>query len=179
MPANPVGWLVRAAARRFTDGLRSDLARRRREESVARQPSSAGAPAYDDTLMLLFMCCHPALTPASAVALTLRAVGGLTTTEIASAYLVPEATMAQRISRAKRRIQASGARFQVPARGTEEWTESLRSVLYVLYPIFNEGSAATAGPRCTASNCRRRRSGWPGRCSACCRTMPRSPGCSP
>ena len=146
VPANPQGWLVRAAGRRFTDGLRSDLARRRREESVAREPASAGAPAYDDTLVLLFMCCHPRLTPASAVALTLRAVGGLTTTEIARAYLVPEATMAQRISRAKQRIQASGARFQVPAPGSEEWAESLRSVLHVLYLIFNEGYAATAGP---------------------------------
>jgi RNA polymerase sigma factor (sigma-70 family) len=146
VPANPRGWLVRAAARRFTDHVRSDRARRRREESVAREPASAEAPAHDDTLVLLFMCCHPALTRASAVALTLRAVGGLTTTEIAGAYLVPEATMAQRISRAKQRIQASGARFEVPAPGTAEWAESLRSVLHVLYLIFNEGYAATAGP---------------------------------
>jgi predicted RNA polymerase sigma factor len=145
VPANPRGWLVRAGARRCTDGLRSELARRRREEAVAREPAAAGAPAHDDTLVLLFMCCHPALTPASAVALTLRAVGGLTTTEIASAYLVPEATMAQRISRAKQRIQAAGARFQVPGPDTEEWADSLRSVLHVLYLMFNEGYAATAG----------------------------------
>ena len=146
MPANPRAWLVRAAARRFTDGVRSELARRRREEWVAREPATAGAPAHDDTLVLLFMCCHPALSPASAVALTLRAVGGLTTAEIAGAYLVPEATMAQRISRAKQRIQASGARLHVPAPDTEEWAASLRSVLHVLYLIFNEGYAATAGP---------------------------------
>jgi predicted RNA polymerase sigma factor len=146
VPDNPRGWLLRAAGRRFTDGVRSELARRRREEAVAREPAAAGAPAHDDTLVLLFMCCHPAIAPVSAVALTLRAVGGLTTAEIASAHLVPEATMAQRISRAKQRIQASGARFQVPAPGTEEWSERLRSVLHVLYLVFNEGYVATAGP---------------------------------
>jgi len=145
-PANPRGWLVRTAARRCVDGFRSERARRRREEGVAREPARPRVPAHDDTLVLLFMCCHPALTPASMVALTLRAVGGLTTAEIASAYLVPEATMAQRISRAKQRIQASGARFQVPAPGTAEWSARLRSVLQVLYLVFNEGYTASAGP---------------------------------
>jgi len=99
----------------------------------------------DDTLILLFMCCHPVLTPASAIALTLRAVGGLTTAEIASAFLVPEATMAQRISRAKQRIKASGVRFRMP--GDEDREERLRSVLHVLYLIFNEGYASSAGTR--------------------------------
>jgi predicted RNA polymerase sigma factor len=104
-------------------------------------------PAQDDTLVLLFLCCHPVLTPASRVALTLRAVGGLSTAEIARAYLVPEATMAQRISRAKQRVQASGASFVMPARDSSEWPSRLRSVLQVLYLVFNEGYAATGGPR--------------------------------
>jgi predicted RNA polymerase sigma factor len=102
--------------------------------------------ARDDTLALFFMCCHPALTPSSQVALTLRAVGGLSTAEIGRAYLVPEATMAQRISRAKQSIQAGGARLQMPSPDSEEWRGRLRSVLHVLYLVFNEGYAATAGP---------------------------------
>jgi predicted RNA polymerase sigma factor len=146
VPDNPLGWLLRTAARRLTDVLRSDQARRRREERVAWEPAGADAPGHDDTLLLLFMCCHPALTPASAIALTLRAVGGLRTAEIASAYLVPEATMAQRISRAKQRIEASGPQFRVPPPDSDEWAPRLRSVLHVLYLIFNEGYAATAGP---------------------------------
>ena len=108
VPDNPRGWLIHVAARRMTDGLRSDDARRRRESlAVSLEPATPEpAPSeHDDTLTLLFMCCHPALTPASAIALTLRAVGGLTTAEIAAAFLVPEATMAQRISRAKQRIK--------------------------------------------------------------------------
>ena len=146
VPDNPRGWLLRAATRQFTDLVRSERSRRLREERMVREPAAAGAPAHDDTLVLLFMCCHPALTLASAVALTLRAAGGLTTAEIASAYLVPEATMAQRISRAKQRVEASGARFEVPALDSEEWTPRLRAVLHVLYLMFNEGYAASAGP---------------------------------
>ncbi|HEX3363112.1 MAG TPA: sigma-70 family RNA polymerase sigma factor, partial [Solirubrobacterales bacterium] len=108
VPANPRGWLLTAAHRRLIDELRSESARRRREEGLAREPPQGEAADEDDTLELLFMCCHESLTPASQVALTLRAVGGLTTAEIASAFLVPESTMAQRISRAKATIRAAG-----------------------------------------------------------------------
>jgi RNA polymerase sigma factor (sigma-70 family) len=155
IPANPRGWLYHVALRRITDHLRSEMARRRREDAVATQvwaewafvppPEVEVGVDGDDTLTLLFMCCHPALTPASAIALTLRAVGGLTTAEIASAFLVPEATMAQRISRAKASIKSSGAGFAMPA-GAER-TERLGAVLHVLYLVFNEGYTSTSGPR--------------------------------
>src|SRR6185436_19080457 len=123
IPDNPRGWLYQVSIRRLTDHVRSEVARRRREEAVATEsaietvvPTLFGeiGPEEDDTLLLLFMCSHPALTPPSAIALTLRAVGGLTTAEIANAFLVPEATMAQRISRAKQGIKASGLPFQMP-----------------------------------------------------------------
>ena len=152
VPDSPRGWLIRVASRRMTDHLRSEQSRRRREVlAVATAPSDARlAPApdeighhQDDSLAVLFMCCHPALTPASAIALTLRAVGGLTTAEIATAFLVPEATMAQRISRAKQRIKASGARFSMP--DEHERADRLASVLHVLYLIFNEGYTASSG----------------------------------
>ncbi|MFC9835608.1 RNA polymerase sigma factor [Rhodococcus sp. NPDC127530] len=144
LPDNPRGWLIQTATRKMTDQIRSEIARRMREEVVARQvPPSTDVPDRDDTLLLLFLCCHPALTPASAIALTLRAVGGLTTAEIANAFLVPEATMAQRISRGKQRITASGIPFRRPT--GDEWTERLRSVLHVLYLIFNEGYASSIG----------------------------------
>ncbi|GAA4070448.1 RNA polymerase sigma factor [Actinomadura miaoliensis] len=154
VPASPRGWLITVAARRLTDQVRSDRARREREAAVAAlQPpdrflapaADAGSPArHDDTLTLLFLCCHPALSKASQVALTLRAVGGLTTAQIARAFLVPEATMAQRISRAKQRVRAAGARFAMP--GAAERAERLRAVLHVLYLVFNEGYTATDGP---------------------------------
>jgi RNA polymerase sigma factor (sigma-70 family) len=153
VPDNPRGWLLQVAARRMTDHIRTDSARRRREtailfqvpihEQVAPAPDSA-EPEQDDTLVLFFMCCHPALNRPSAIALTLRAVGGLTTAEIANAFLVPEATMAQRISRAKQRIKASGVPFQMPT-GPEQ-AERLGAVLHVLYLIFNEGYASSVGP---------------------------------
>ncbi len=144
VPDNPRGWLIQAAVRRTTDHLRSEQARRRREGAVAMaEPPAADVPDRDDTLVLLFMCCHPALTPASAIALTLRAVGGLTTAEIANTFLVPEATMAQRISRAKQRIKSSGAPFRMPE--GNEWAERLRSVLHVLYLVFNEGYTSSIG----------------------------------
>ena len=144
VPANPRGWLIQTAGRRMTDGLRSEQARRRREIAAAtRQPPAPDLHERDDTLTLLFMCCHPALTPASAISLTLRAVGGLTTAEIAGAFLVPEATMAQRISRAKQRIKSSGVPFQMPA--AADHAERLRSVLHVLYLIFNEGYTSSTG----------------------------------
>jgi predicted RNA polymerase sigma factor len=144
IPENPRGWLARTAARRMIDRWRSDRARREREERIAGEhvPGAETAGA-DDTLILLFMCCHPALTPASAIALTLRAVGGLTTAEIASAFLVDEATMAQRISRAKARIRSSGVPFAMPT--AEDLEARLRSVLHVLYLMFNEGYASSAG----------------------------------
>jgi RNA polymerase sigma factor (sigma-70 family) len=149
IPASPRGWLIQTASWKLTDQIRSEQARRRREAAAAlAEPPDlppADLPEADDTLTLLLMCCHPVLTPASAIPLTLRAVGGLTTAEIAAAFLVPEPTMAQRISRAKQRIKTSGATFQLPAE--DERSERLRSVLHVLYLIFSEGSTSTAGPR--------------------------------
>ena len=129
MPDEPKAWLVTVAGRRLVDAQRSEAARRRREEAALTEPPPGPAEQADDTLLLLFLCCHPALSPASAIALTLRAVGGLTTREIAEAFLVPEATMAQRISRAKRTV--SGQDFTRPA--------DIAVVLRVLYLIFNEG----------------------------------------
>jgi predicted RNA polymerase sigma factor len=147
IPDKPRGWLLQTATRRLIDLARSDQARRRREEQAAREPTPGPAAGHDDTLALLFLCCHPALTPASQVALTLRAVGGLSTGEIARAYLVPEATMSQRIGRAKQLVKDSGANFQMPARESDEWPTRLRSVLHVLYLVFNEGYTASGGPR--------------------------------
>jgi RNA polymerase sigma factor (sigma-70 family) len=152
VPENPKGWLITVAARRLTDLLRSEQARRRREDTVARwelprqQPDVPDRPAdSDDTLILLFMCCHPALSAPSQIALTLRAVGGLTTTEIARAFLVSGATMTRRITRARRLIKDSGIPFRLP--GKAERAERLAAVLHVLYLIFTEGYAATTGPR--------------------------------
>ncbi len=154
VPDNPRGWLIQVAARRMTDQLRSELARRRREavvvmqepadQQVALAPDVGDGPEQDDTLILLFMCCHPALTSPSAIALTLRAIGGLTTAEIANAFLVPEATMAQRISRAKQKIKTSRVPFRMPT--DSENAERLSAVLHVLYLIFNEGYASSIGP---------------------------------
>ncbi|MEU5894741.1 MULTISPECIES: sigma-70 family RNA polymerase sigma factor [Streptomyces] len=151
LPENPRGWLIKVASRRLMDQLRADEARRRREEDAARltprdaftapPPGESRAPADDDTLTLLFLCCRPELSPAAQVALTLRAVGGLTTAEIARAHLVPEATMAQRISRAKAKIK--GAPFRQP--GPADRDARLAVVLQVLYLIFNEGYTATSG----------------------------------
>jgi RNA polymerase sigma factor (sigma-70 family) len=157
VPDAPRGWLITVASRRLTDLLRAEQARQRREDTVSRWalPEQWLAPAadrpaqdhhqdQDDTLILLFMCCHPALSPASQIALTLRAVGGLTTAEIGRAFLVPEATMTRRISRAKQRIKESGIPFRMPT--GEERTARLGAVLHVLYLIFNEGYASTSGP---------------------------------
>ncbi len=144
VPANPRSWLLTVANRRLVDTFRSESARRRREEADVLRPLDPEAlPDRDDTLALLFMCCHPSLSPPSQLALTLRAVGGLSTAEIANAFLVPEATMAQRISRAKQTIRGSGARFDLPE---GERPERLRVVLHVLYLLFNEGYTASAGP---------------------------------
>ncbi|HEY4462997.1 MAG TPA: DUF6596 domain-containing protein [Streptosporangiaceae bacterium] len=153
VPGNPRGWLITVASRRLTDLLRSEQARQRREDTVARRTlpgdwlaPAADAPAAesDDTLILLFMCCHPSLSPASQISLTLRAVGGLTTAEIARAFLVPEPAMTRRISRAKQAIRDSGIPFRLPP-GPER-AERLGAVLHVLYLIFNEGYASTSGP---------------------------------
>jgi predicted RNA polymerase sigma factor len=154
LPDNPRGWLITVAGRRLTDEVRGDTARKRREAAAAAlmPPEALRAPSpaedlsadEDDTLTLLFMCCHPALSPASQVALTLRAVGGLTTAQIANAFLVPEATMAQRISRAKTSIKAAGAQFSLPPEA--ERPERLLVVLHVLYLVFNEGYTASSGP---------------------------------
>jgi predicted RNA polymerase sigma factor len=144
-PDNPLGWLITVAGRRRIELWRADSARHRRELTAARlePPPPDPGPAGDDTLTLLLLCCHPALSDASAIALTLRAVGGLTTGEIARAFLVPEATMAQRISRAKQRIRDTGARFTAPP--PQELPGRLASVLHVLYLIFNEGYTASSG----------------------------------
>ncbi|MGH9480913.1 MAG: RNA polymerase sigma factor [Terriglobales bacterium] len=152
LPESPRAWLIQVAARRMIDHIRQETARRRRETESARE-AYAVAPAFelgsdlyqDDTLELLFMCCHPALTLASAIALTLRAVGGLTTSEIAKAFLVPEATMSQRISRAKQGIRSSGVPIRMPA--GEEREQRLKAVTHVLHLIFNEGYVASAGPQ--------------------------------
>jgi RNA polymerase sigma factor (sigma-70 family) len=154
IPERPRGWLVTVASRRMTDQVRGESARRRREEAVAAAlpadervapgPDADVPAAADDTLTLLFLCCHPALSPPSQLALTLRAVGGLSTAQIARAFLVPEATMAQRISRAKQTIRAAGARFAMPP--APQRAERLRVVLRVLYLIFNEGYTASSGP---------------------------------
>jgi RNA polymerase sigma factor (sigma-70 family) len=150
-PDNPRAWLIQVASRRMTDHLRSEMARRRRETTVAAELDYLASVAeidthvgQDDTLILLFMCCHPALSRPSAIALTLRAVGGLTTAEVARAFLVPEATMAQRISRAKQSIKSSGTPFRLPT--DEERAQRLGAVLHALYLIFNEGYVASAGP---------------------------------
>jgi RNA polymerase sigma factor (sigma-70 family) len=153
LPNNPRAWMTQVAFRRMADQIRHESARRRRENEVVQEAAQAYTPELtaiengsdeDDTLVLLFMCCHPSLTPASAIALTLRAVGGLTTAEIARAFFVPEATMAQRISRAKQSIKNSGIPFQLPTR--EERAQRLRAVLHVLYLIFNEGYTSSIGP---------------------------------
>ena len=150
LPENPRAWLTQVAFRRMIDQIRSESARRLRESEAAMEVEQFGAPLdaareseQDDTLILLFMCCHPALTPASAIALTLRAVGGLTTAEIAHAFLVPEATMAQRISRSKQSIKESGIAFEMPT--GKEREQRLRAVLHVLYLIFNEGYTSSVG----------------------------------
>jgi RNA polymerase sigma factor (sigma-70 family) len=152
VPEKPRGWLIQVAIRRMTDQIRTDLARRRREtavvlealdEQLAPSPEDAMLMGHDDTLILLFMCCHPALTRPSAIALTLRAIGGLTTAEIANAFLVPESTMAQRISRAKHTIKTSGVPFSLP--NDDDRTRRLGAVLHVLYLIFNEGYTSSGG----------------------------------
>ena len=145
VPANPAGWLVRVASRRRIELWRNDAARRRREETAVRlaPPGPEPAEAADDSLTLFLLCCHPALTLVSQVALTLRAVGGLTTAEIARALLIPEATVAQRISRAKQRIRETGAEFRMPPQS--EHAERIAAVLHVLYLVFNEGYTASSG----------------------------------
>ena len=145
-PENPLAWLIRVASRRMADQYRREDARRRREDLAASWSLARPDPASgrDDTLILIFMCCHPSLTPASSIPLTLRAVGGLTTREIASAFLVPEATMAQRISRAKATVKASEEPFALPS--SDQRAARLRMVLHVLYLVFNEGYATSSGP---------------------------------
>ena len=154
VPDDPRAWLIQVASRRFADHVRAETARRRREafvvslvppeQQVALAADCDDAAERDDTLVLLFMCCHPALSRSSAIALTLRAAGGLTTAEIARAFLVPEATMAQRISRAKQSVKDSAVPFSMPT--AEERAQRLAAVLHVLYLVFNEGYTATSGP---------------------------------
>ncbi|GAB2675708.1 RNA polymerase sigma factor [Nocardia goodfellowii] len=144
LPDNPRGWLIQVAQRRMTDVVRAEVARRRRETTVFdREVVDAEAVDRDDTLAMYFLCCHPALSDAAAIALTLRAVGGLTTGEIASAFLLPEATMAQRITRAKKKLSTVDRPFARP--GDAEWRSRLGPVLHVLYLIFTEGHTTTAG----------------------------------
>ncbi|MBV8785952.1 MAG: sigma-70 family RNA polymerase sigma factor, partial [Mycobacterium sp.] len=143
VPKNPTGWLITAASRRLIETYRSEAARRRREHSYTLEPAPGTVPEVDDTLALLFLCCHPELTAPSQVALTLRALGGLTTAEIAHALLLPEATVGQRISRAKARIRETGTQFRTPT--ARECNERLPAVLSTLYLVFNEGHTATSG----------------------------------
>jgi RNA polymerase sigma factor (sigma-70 family) len=145
-PDSPLAWLIRVASRKMADQYRRDEARRRREDLAASWSliPHEPVPAHDDTLILMLMCCHPSLSPGAAIPLTLRAVGGLTTREIAAAFLVPEATMAQRISRAKAKLKAADEPFALPPPG--QGGERLPSVLHVLYLVFNEGYAASDGP---------------------------------
>jgi RNA polymerase sigma factor (sigma-70 family) len=146
-PEHPRAWLVTVASRRFADQVRSDAARRRRELAAGAETRPAepdNQDDQDDTLTVLLLCCHPALSPPSQAALTLRAVGGLSTAQIAGAFLVPESTMAQRISRAKQRVKATGSRFGLPP--PDELAGRMQVVLHVLYLIFNEGYTATSGP---------------------------------
>jgi RNA polymerase sigma factor (sigma-70 family) len=171
VPDRPRSWLLTVATRSLVDFWRTDSARRRREVTVALDPTDlpAGesqdeASGAQDTLVLLFLCCHPALSPPSQLALTLRAVGGLTTAEIAAAFLVPEATMAQRMVRAKQRIRDAGARFLLPP--PADRPQRLGVVLHVLYLVFNEGYTTSSG------------SGSPDCCTACCQGSAKSPGCS-
>jgi RNA polymerase sigma factor (sigma-70 family) len=140
LPTSPLGWLVTVASRRLIDEVRANDARRRREDAVTLLDVPVDGLATDDSLVLLFLCCHDALSPTLAIPLTLRAVAGLTTREIAAAYLIPEATTAQRISRAKAKLR--GERFAMP----EDVSSRLRSVLEVLYLLFNEGYASSSGP---------------------------------
>jgi RNA polymerase sigma factor (sigma-70 family) len=148
VPQRPRAWLTTVAGRVLVDHWRSDSARRRREATAAldptRQPPAADP---DDTLAVLFLCCHPALSQPSQLALTLRAAGGLSTAQIAAAFLVPESTMAQRITRAKQRIREAGARFELPT--AADRADRLAVVLHVLYLVFNEGYTATSGPELT------------------------------
>ncbi|GAA4856902.1 RNA polymerase sigma factor [Kitasatospora terrestris] len=158
VPANPRGWLVTVASRRLVDQVRSDRARREREDRIvfatpqsellARPADADAGQDRDDSLALLFLCCHPALSAPSRIALTLRAVGGLSTAQISAALLVPEATMAQRISRAKQTVRSSGLPFALPE--PAERAQRLREVLQVLYLVFNEGYTASSGPELTA-----------------------------
>lgn len=145
LPDNPRGWLIQVAQRRMADAVRAEVARRRRETTAFDREVPDALPVdYDGTLAMFFLCCHPALSSASAIALTLRAVGGLGTAEIAHAFFLPESTMAQRITRAKKKLATLGRPFARP--GDDEWHARLGTVLHVLYLIFNEGSTSTSGP---------------------------------
>jgi RNA polymerase sigma factor (sigma-70 family) len=146
LPDSPRSWLTTVASRRLVDEWRAESARRRREDTAVslESPGQQEVSDQDDTLSLLFLCCHPSLSVSSQLALTLRAVGGLTTAEIANAFLVPEATMAQRISRAKQRIKTTGLSFELPPES--ERADRLRVVLHVLYLVFNEGYTTSSGP---------------------------------
>ena len=184
IPENPRGWLITVGSRRLMDQVRSEQSRRNREDLIAAatpQSELLGPPAdaepadHDDSLALLFGCCHPALSSPSQIALTLRAVGGLSTAQIAAAFGVPEATMAQRISRAKQTIIQAGADFSIPA--AAERTERLKAVLHVLYLIFSEGYSTSDGEELTVPALSReaiRLTRWLRRC--CPRTA-RWPAC--
>jgi RNA polymerase sigma factor (sigma-70 family) len=164
VPERPKAWLYTVAGRALVDRWRTDGARRHREVAAALDPANESPDNRDDTLTVLLLCCHPALSPPSQLALTLRAVGGLSTAQVAAAFLVPEATMAQRISRAKQRIRDAGARFELPVPGDR--AARLAVAEHVLYLMFNEGYTTSCGPDLQRPDLTGRRSGWPGCCTA-------------
>jgi RNA polymerase sigma-70 factor (ECF subfamily) len=181
IPPNPGGWLTTTAGNRAIDRIRREQQRDAKHQAALMihddTPHEPVGAVSDDRLRLIFTCCHPALAPEARVALTLRLLGGLTVAEIAAAFLVPETTMAQRLTRAKAKIKGANIPYRIPA--AADLTERLAGVLTVIYLVFNEGYLATAGTSRSAPSSPPRRSGWAGCCARCCPASRRPPACSP